>query len=106
MKVSELKILIRKYFSLNQQVKKMSKLKKQMNEKLKAELIKRKIFKVKSENRRLVLDWKSRSYPNNPKIKKLIIDSGKKIGDYYKETGFYTLNIAEIDDKLHMEVID
>ena len=98
---------VEKYYSLNTQIKKMSNIKKKLNDELKDNIILTSLdYEIELDDYRVVLDEKERTYPDNNKIKQLIVESGKKIKDYYNTTKFFTLNVVKKDKVLNMESID
>ncbi len=97
---------IKKYYSLNTQIKKMNKVKKRLNDELKEEIKQKGIFEFDIIGLRVALDEKTRTNPDNNKIKKFLLDKGEKITDYYKQSKFYTLTIVKIETTIKMESVD
>jgi hypothetical protein len=106
MNKKELNEKIVKYYSLNEQIKKMNKIKTKLNNELKDEIKNREEQKFDTVGHRIALDKKKRVYPDNDKIKKFLIEQKKKISDYYKESEFYTLSVTKIETVLKMEKVD
>jgi len=100
---------VKKYYSLNEQIKKMTKVKNKLNDELKQimkQIMKqKKVFKWESMGLRMVLDEKERTNPDNNKIKKFLLDSDKKISDFYKKGTFFTLTVTKIETTIKMESI-
>jgi len=106
MKKSEFIEKLKKYYGLNTQVKKMNKIKTKLNNELKEVMKHKNVFKYSTTDLRMALDEKTRTYPNNDKIKKFLLDNNQKLNDYYKDSKFYTLTVVKIETALKMVTID
>jgi len=91
MEDKEFKEKIDKYKILKQQVDKLGKIVKKLNEELKKEGDKRKLEIFETDKSRAAFSSYDRVFPEQDKIKSFLIKSGEKVENY-----FYTVTIKKL----------
>jgi len=85
------------YYNLNDQIKKLGKIREKLNKEIKLELEEKKIDQYDGISHRAVLDEQERTYADNKKIKSFLIESGEKVDDYYNKKKVVSLRVVKIE---------